>query len=316
MCVVKCIDGVLIVRMPQKNCIPEKEESVECSSGMEGKTYSRRRIKMKKMSLFMVLAVVLVAGVARADLVARYEFEGNFNDSSGNGHTGTPMGGAAIVDWAPMPQTGVLSLPGNGAPRNDGVDLGTDPAFSLSTAFTLMAWIKPNTLEHNGTYDGTPIVSKYGNVDGSGQPMREYYFHFTSTGALKICVRRMDNPVGDNKLLSGDGYVEVDVWHHVAATYEYVTNGTSILKLFADGVEVASMDTVLGPTDIHPAQNARIGYWNWEANYQEFGGQMDDVRFYDNAMTETEIRGMVVPEPMTMMLLSLGGLVLYRRRRA
>ena len=268
---------------------------------------------MKKMSLFMVLAVVLVAGVARADLVARYEFEGNFNDSSGNGHTGTPMGDAAIVNWAPMPQTGMLSLPGNGTSQADGVDLGTSSDFDLSTAFTIAAWINPSTLEHNGTYDGTPIVGKYGNPGDAER--RGYYFHFTEAGALKICVRRMDSPVGDKTLLSDDGYVEAGVWHHVAATYEYVTNGTSILKLFADGVEVASLDTVLGPVDVHADQIAEIGHFYWGGNLQEYGGLMDDVRIYNNAMSAAEIRGMVVPEPMTMALLAFGGLVLSHRQK-
>ena len=96
---------------------------------MEGEIHLEGEMKMKKIILFMLLAVVLVAGVARADLVARYEFEGSFADSSGNGHTGTPVGDAAIVNWAPMPQTGMLETPGNCYTYPNGVDLGGRSGF-------------------------------------------------------------------------------------------------------------------------------------------------------------------------------------------
>jgi len=123
----------------------------------------------------MVLAVVLVTGVARADLVARYEFEGNFNDSSGNGHTGTPVGEAAIVNWAPMPQTGMLGLDGD----HDWVDLGTDPGLDLSTAFTIAAWIKPASLvQADNQWDQNPIVNRYGSDWTTGNVKYRGYYPF------------------------------------------------------------------------------------------------------------------------------------------
>jgi len=280
---------------------------------MEGEIHSEGEMKMKKMSLFMVLAVVLVAGVARADLVARYEFEGNFNDSSGNGHTGTPMGEAAIVNWVPMPQTGMLSLPGNFTADEDGVNLGTSSDFDLSEAFTITAWINPDTLEATGSYRQTPIVNKYGTFDD--EKNRGYYFMVRDTGELKTRVVAAGNSGTSVTSDPALGVVEVDTWNHVATTYEFVADGTSKVRLYLNGELVGGSDEVHGPIDIIPEQPAEIGHYKFTDNTQEYSGLMDDVRIYNNAMSAAEIRRMV-PEPMTMTLLALGGLVLYRKRRA
>ena len=269
---------------------------------------------MKKMSLFMVLAVVLVAGVARADLVARYEFEGNFNDSSGNGHTGTPVGDAAIVNWAPMPQTGMLGLDGD----HDWVDLGASSDFDLSEAFTITAWVNPASLGEPGGYDQSPIVNKYGSDWTTGNVKhRGYYFRVNTDGTIKT---RVVNAAQTGTSISSDSelVVETDVWAHVSTTYEYVADGSSLIRLYINGELVGGTDEAVGPINIIPDRAAWIGgyQYNAEKYSRYFDGSMDDVRIYNNAMTPEEISAMVVPEPMTMMMLSLGGLVLYRRRRA
>ena len=260
---------------------------------------------MKKFLLLIVMAIVLVAGVARADLVARYEFEGNFNDSSGNGHTGTPVGDASIVNWAPMPQTGMLGLDGDG----DYVNLGADAAFDLSEAFTIAAWV--NLAEFDIYVN--PIVNKYGKEGGTTN--RGFYFRITPEGGLKT---RVVNAAQSGVTVESDinlGVVEVGSWAHVATTYEYVAEGTSKVRQYINGSLVGESDTMPGPMNINP-ETVKIGRYFYGSSLFDTMGMMDDVRIYNDAMSAADIREMVVPEPMTVALLALGGLALYRRRRA
>ena len=250
----------------------------------------------------MVLAIVLVAGVARADLVAHYEFECNFNDSSSNGHTGTPVGDATTVG-------GKLSLDGDG----DWVDLGTDSDFDLTNAFTIAAWIKADVL-----LDNTPVVNKYGSELVPGYiPRRGWYFRVEPTGAIKTRVAQPDESGTSLVSETGLGVVEVGTWAHMATTYEYVASGTSKIRLYLNGDLVGSTDTAVGPVNTISDWPARIGVYqyNTESYSRYFDGLMDDVRIYDHTMTGAEVAG-IVPEPMTVALLAFGGLALYRRRRA
>jgi hypothetical protein len=95
-------------------------------------------------------------------------------------------------------------------------------------------------------------------------------------------------------------------WHHVAVTYDGTTK-----RLYFDGVELGSGKNV--GTLAVGAANFRIG----STNSGEFmNGLIDDVRVYDNALSQSEISTLAsIPEPSAVALLGLGGLALLIRRR-
>jgi hypothetical protein len=123
--------------------------------------------------------------------------------------------------------------------------------------------------------------------------------------------------------LAGPGTLTTaDTWAHIAATRETPTNSW---KLYVDSVyagQFAPSDPMIGPL--------KIGAWNDGANtLRGWDGTIDDVRVYTSTLDDggvaigqaaldgSQIHELFnIPEPSSMVLLGLGGLMLLRRRRA
>ena len=83
---------------------------------------------------------------------------------------------------------------------------------------------------------------------------------------------------GDDIFVSG--FWEVGVWHHICLTYDGTT-----ARLYADGIEVAAeaktWDLVLSRAHIGRQVNDLVEFWD---------GLIDDVRIYNKALTQEEIK--------------------------
>lgn len=89
-------------------------------------------------------------------LVAYYRFNGNTKDLSGNGHDGKLIGRAKLSSDNGAPVSGVkgcLRLPGE---RGNGVDCGESPELRIASNLTLMAWVKPDSVDGTHFVAGTP----------------------------------------------------------------------------------------------------------------------------------------------------------------
>jgi hypothetical protein len=106
-------------------------------------------------------------------------------------------------------------------------------------------------------------------------------------------------------------------WHHVVVTYD-VVDGNTLAELWIDGTSRGtnlSTGTFTGPTDSWC--NLIIGAENNQYYvYNGLVGIMDEVAIYDGVLSSDRILAHYnVPEPMTIALLGLGGLLLRRRKR-
>ncbi len=170
---------------------------------------------------------------------------------------------------------------------NDGDLNGEIPAATSwsNTDFTISAWIYLQS-----TSDRKPIASKQGNsVSGNA---RGFMFSATN-GGLELEVFTSDGgaPSDKTSVTSSSGQMSTNTWYHVAATYEYVSDGTSKINLFIDGVNVASSNTAVGPIQTNP-QPLHVGRYYWSSGYSRyFHGYMDDFRIYSVARSESEIAG-------------------------
>ncbi|MEM9273667.1 MAG: LamG-like jellyroll fold domain-containing protein [Cyanobacteria bacterium P01_F01_bin.143] len=151
--------------------------------------------------------------------------------------------------------------------RLDGIDdyvqVGNESNFdSITNTITVETWIKVESF----TKKWQTIVSKGNDSWRLSRNANSNYLHFA---------------IG-NSSASGNINVNDGEWHHVVGVYD----GTSI-KLYVDGVlDQATTVQVSIPTNDH---NVTIGA-NEAAAGREFHGKIDEVRIWNTARTQQEIK--------------------------
>lgn len=219
----------------------------------------------------------LETSAAEPGLMAWYKLDAPFDydnkqvaeDSSGNGHHSV----SAVGTW--VPDGGVYggALSFNGVTDMVQLNLGSAPAGSyLKDAFTehsVSFWFKAND-----TRTQQVLFERGGNTSGL---------------AIQLNANRLEAAVAsaDVREIVSTPFTDTSSWHHVLLTFN---NG--VFTLYLDG-EVA--DTATAPfTKVNTALNegglgARLGVdaFNGGNGGAWFSGMMDDVRFYETAISPT-----------------------------
>lgn len=94
---------------------------------------------MRFLLLTLASAIFALSSFAQSNnaLIAHWNFNGNANDVSGNGHHGTAIGTANAVGYNGLPNT-ALSFNGT----SDYIDVPDEPAFAIDSV-TICAFFKP-----------------------------------------------------------------------------------------------------------------------------------------------------------------------------
>ncbi len=232
----------------------------------------------------LVFVVMAGTGAAVTGLVGEWHFDGNAQDSSGNGNHGT-IYGATFTE-------GII---GN-ALSFDGVsNYFTAPITasfnSVKTQGTIVAWInyKDNYLiyEPGGscTYGsralmlwrfGTYNIKSQANIDCAGRILSDW---------------RIGSQIGSGisqSLKSGQ-------WYHIALVYD---SNAVILYINGQKVKSSSLTGELGDAD----DKFWIGRNGNAAQPMYFNGLIDEVRIYNRALTDSEIQAeynALTPAPTT-----------------
>jgi glucose/arabinose dehydrogenase/chitodextrinase len=192
-------------------------------------------------------------------LAAAYSFDEGLGpsatDASGNGNTGA-IGNAA---WSAAGKFGnALSFNGS----NARVTVNDSSSLDLTTAMTLEAWVFPTA--SGGWRD---VIYK--------GPNDTYYLEGSSDNNAPATGGTFTSP------LQGPSALPLNVWSHIAATYD---GGT--LRLYVNGTQVVSRAVL---TQIATSTGAlTIG---GDATYgQHFAGRIDEVRIYRGALTQSQIQ--------------------------
>ncbi|MCU0915405.1 MAG: LamG domain-containing protein, partial [Planctomycetes bacterium] len=217
---------------------------------------------MRTATIGVMAALLLgLVGSAPAGLVAHYQFEGNANDSSGNGLHGVLVGAATLI--GDRERGKVLSLNGGH------VDCGTDPRLNPGSALTVACWIKV------GAFDKAwqAIITK---GDYGWRLQRD-----NTNSGLEFACTGVNVPGTTWGNILGSTNVDDGKWHHVAGVFNGATIG-----LYVDGVLDRSA-TATGAISFN-AWAVWIGA-NAQVAGRQWVGLIDDVRIYSHALSAAEV---------------------------
>lgn len=232
-------------------------------------------------NLFSILFLILISCLtvtASADLndglIAHYPLNGDATDVSGNGYNGIIYGALPSED-----RFGDI----NSSLFFDGNDKIVIDAFKnhyWGDKFTVSVWFKRTGQWYN-----------YQGIVNNG--------YFTN-GSWEIRMGREDNGTKLYALAWTNDFPNTSVhlattasqneWHHTVLSYD----GTS-LYLYQDGSQVSSLNitgNILSKNT--PFVIGQAGYGN---SIEYFYGYIDDVRLYNRALSEAEVRQLYNPEP-------------------
>lgn len=207
-----------------------------------------------------------------AGLVAYFPFDTDLNDHGTHAFNVTPHGSPTLV-------TGRVG----GAAAFDGVDdwLGVQHGGALSFdidngSYSIAFWVEvAPTLSHDATVlqdrgaaANTPTSFSIGEHNGR-QAFEADVYYGTPVGDRYASISR-------TQLLGG--------WKHVAATYQ--SDG---VHLFIDGVQVAVSGVLPAGYPSGGATLATIGAGYFSGIQNFFTGNVDELRFYNRALSSEEI---------------------------
>lgn len=219
--------------------------------------------------------------------IAHYKFDegadntcsGGTNDVCNSGSAGSALDGAnngfstpatSTSGWTQQGKFGrALNHDGSG----DYVTVSDNAAWD-SDSVTYSAWIKPTNFSSAMT-----IVDRDNEAGGN----RLVQFYTNTSGNLGLLLTTT-NSVWDINISTASNTLTAGAWNYVTATYNSVTG---VGKIYINGQEKGS-DTATGSMAA-----GTIGYFigkHQSSTNQYFLGTIDDVKIYNYALTDSEIK--------------------------
>jgi uncharacterized protein (TIGR02145 family) len=203
-------------------------------------------------------------------LVAFYPFNGNARDESGNNHHGTTHFLTYTTDRLGTPRSAASF---NGKYSYMEIPHDEDFDFGKTTSFSIAFWARVNNYPTKGTsimFHASPIY--YIELDAT----QNQYVQFSVGGESGENILKIENYF----IFSYEG------WNHITAI---VNRDTDSLLLYCNGIKVNELPYSNGENySLSSDSPLTIGAGNWLQNY--FNGDMDEIRIYNRALNDAEIR--------------------------
>lgn len=229
--------------------------------------YDRMLSDTEIMQIFLSTCTPVTTG-----LIARYDFNGNANDLSGNNNNGT-VSGATLTSDRFGNANSAYSFNGT----SDHITVADNTALRLNnTDYTISIWIN----ETSRTSIQEAIISKRGagssngyllNIEGDAQP---------SPGLVNLSVSG-----GFDPRAYSTSSVPLNTWKHIVITYQL---SSQTVKTYIDGVLDNTTTGIPSPNAATTAA-MEIGADGTNTVSYFFHGKIDDIKIYDQLLTDCGI---------------------------
>jgi hypothetical protein len=228
---------------------------------------------------FIIFSTLKAQDIA-SGLIIHYNFESVSGtlipDISGKGNVGSIMGGTSLVE-------GYDGQGANMLLKADFIQLPENFTANL-TSFTFAAWVKFSALKNatrffdlgNGADGTNDFLAFIPSASGDNTNMRLRYRTASGTGVN----------------VDATSKIPLNAWAHVAVTLAWnELSGTATVRLYLNGSQVGSSTTFpYNPSKLGTTTNNNIlGVSRWTQDANGFNGIIDDVRFYNRALTTEDI---------------------------
>jgi hypothetical protein len=210
--------------------------------------------------------------------VAYYPFNGNPNDESGNGYNGTVVGAILTTDRFANANR-AYSFDG----YDDEIQVSHTATLNITGDITLSAWF--NSIEAPQFRTHHTILAKRSSASFGNYP---YSITVNYQYGIPSDYRKahFSSAVNDTyQHLQSTSDVNINVWNHMVAVVS-----SNNLRVFINGVVVlnTAVNNQLRTGNTSSLLIGSGGRPDYPA--ERFKGQIDDVRIYNRALSETEIQ--------------------------
>lgn len=209
-------------------------------------------------------------------LVAYYPFNGNANDESGNGNSGTTNGARLDTD-----RFGNANKAYSFNGTSNYIQVQPSTSLDFSRSFTISVWSrKIGHDEQQGSLVATGGTACYGGfvLQHRNNGVR---YEYQDNNFSNWCLVFADTTLGTE-----DGN-----WHH----FVYIVDGSlKIANGWVDGNHIISSFDLTSEANITSSHPVQIGKLNGSVppSPQYFYGSIDDIRIYNRALSDSEIRAL------------------------
>jgi hypothetical protein len=216
---------------------------------------------------FSIISIITPVDPGNEGLIACYKFEGDANDSSGNGLHGTVMGGASFVQGHAGKAVALDGV-------DDYIDLPIGDIISSLGNSTFATWVN-----WSGTGGWWQRILDF----GTGERVNMFLAASTWDNYWRFAITVSGNTAEDQANVPG---ILPSGWHHVAVTMDA---DNKIHCLYLDG-EIVAKNTAARYTP----SSLGVTTQNWLGRSQYavdvyFNGLLDDFRIYSRVLSKEEI---------------------------